>query len=177
MDARGGQLKHRLFPGDVAYPRSRRSFSRRVGLALLALALGTAGCSIPRWPVDAPLTSTYGFRMRGWTPDLHEGVDLGAPAGTPVQAMKDGRVLFAGTMSGYGQVVILEHGSKLRTVYAHLSRVNVRAGERVRGRQEVGAVGSSGNATGAHLHFEVWRWGRSADPVPLLGGPPGAHRR
>ena len=168
MDPRGAGLKRHSFVSEA---------SARLRILGLALLVSTGGCSIPRWPVDAPLTSGYGLRFLGWRPDIHEGVDLGAPAGTPVMAMKDGRVLFAGSMSGYGEVVILGHGEKLRTVYAHLSRLDVRTGQEVRGRQVIGAVGSSGNATGAHLHFEVWRWNRSADPVPLLGGPPPAHRR
>lgn len=144
----------------------------RVLLPLL-LSLASAACSLPRWPVYAPVTSPYGIRFLGLRPDLHKGVDLYVPAGTPVAAMKSGTVDFAGQMGGYGLVVILRHGESLKTVYAHLSEIAVRKGDRVKGRQVIGLSGQSGNASGPHLHFEVVRWGREDDPVPLLGGPPG----
>jgi murein DD-endopeptidase MepM/ murein hydrolase activator NlpD len=139
--------------------------------ALLALALLTA-CALPRWPVDGPVTSPFGLRWRGLLPDLHRGVDIAVPTGTAIRAMAPGTVRYAGTMAGYGQVVWLDHGGAVLSVYAHLSRLDVRTGERVAGQQVVGLSGATGEATGAHLHFEVWRWGRQADPVPLLGGPP-----
>lgn len=90
--------------------------------------------------------------------------------------MKPGRVNFAGEMTGYGLVIILEHNSRLRTVYAHLSELNVRKGDAVRGDQVIGKSGQSGNATGAHLHFEIQRWGKQEDPVEMLGGLPKSGR-
>lgn len=142
-------------------------------LALIPLVALTA-CSIPRWPVDAALTSPFGVRFFGLNPDIHKGVDLAVPVGTPVAAMKDGAVVFAGVMRGYGNVIILSHGDDVRSLYAHLSQISVRQGERVKGRQVIGLSGQSGNASGPHLHFEVTRWGLEEDPVPLLGGPPRA---
>ncbi len=138
---------------------------------LLALSAATS-CSVPRWPVDAPLTSAYGLRLRGWIPGIHEGVDLDVDEGTPVHAMMPGTAIHAGELGGYGLVVILQHGRSVQSLYGHLSRVDVRTGEEVAHRQAIGLSGSTGNATGPHLHFEVRRWGRSEDPVPLLGGPP-----
>ena len=138
-----------------------------------AAVLFLCGCSIPRWPIEGRLTSPYGLRFRGISPDVHPGVDIAAPSGTPVRAMKNGRVTFAGTMQGYGITVILEHGPGMRTLYGHLSEAHVRAGDEVRGRDVIGLVGATGNATAPHLHFEVRRWGRQEDPVPLLGGMPG----
>ena len=138
----------------------------------LALLFMLSGCSLPRWPVNAPLTSPYGLRLNGILPDLHEGVDLAAPTGTPVLAMRSGTVHFAGTMGGYGNVVILQHGTSTRSVYAHLSELRVRTGDRVDGQQVIALSGASGNATGPHLHFEIQRWGRAEDPVLLLGGFP-----
>jgi murein DD-endopeptidase MepM/ murein hydrolase activator NlpD len=138
-----------------------------------ALAAGlVASCSIPRWPVDGTMTSPFGLRMRGGSPGLHHGVDIAAPEGTPVRAMRGGRVEIAGTRGGYGQTVVIRHGGSLWTLYAHLSRIDVRVGDRVSGGQVIGAVGRTGNATGPHLHFEIVRWGRAEDPVPLLGGFP-----
>ena len=145
---------------------------RRTLLALLLLA--TAGCSIPRWPVDAGMTSAYGFRFSGVRPDVHRGVDLDVPSGTPVRAMADARVRFAGVMSGFGNVIWLDHGGSVLSVYAHLSEIHVAAGTLVQGGHVIGRSGATGNVTGPHLHFEVWRWGRPVDPVPLLGGRPGA---
>ncbi|HEX6134896.1 MAG TPA: M23 family metallopeptidase [Longimicrobiales bacterium] len=141
-------------------------------LPVILGAVVCSACSIPRWPVAGEMTSGYGVRLRGWSPDLHEGVDVSAPEGTSVRAMKAGRVEHAGPWGGYGLAVLIAHGSNVRTLYAHLSRIDVSEGERVGGGQQIGAVGSTGNATGAHLHFEVWRWGRAEDPVPLLGGFP-----
>jgi len=142
--------------------------------AVLALLLALGACAVPRWPLDGPMTSPYGVRVRGAIlPSVHRGVDIGVPDGTPVRTMMRGRVRFAGTMSGYGQVVWIDHGPDLLTVYAHLSRIDVTAGEEVRDRQVIGLSGRSGSATGPHLHFEGWRWGRPRDPVPLLGGFPG----
>lgn len=138
-------------------------------IVVLLLALASTACSIPRWPVSAPVTSPYGLRFLGWRPDFHYGVDLGVPAGTPVAAMKSGTVVFAGTMSGYGTVIILQHSPNLRTVYAHLSELNVRKGDEVEGRQVIGKSGQSGSASGPHLHFEIVRFGRQEDPFDWLG--------
>jgi murein DD-endopeptidase MepM/ murein hydrolase activator NlpD len=144
---------------------------RLIPISLLVFIAGSA-CSIPRWPVDGVVSSPFGLRLRGWSPDLHEGVDVAAPHGTTVRAMKAGRVEHAGAWGGYGLSVLIAHGSNVRTLYAHLSRIDVSEGERVGGGQQIGAVGQTGSATGPHLHFEVWRWGRAEDPVPLLGGFP-----
>lgn len=146
----------------------------RLGSTLLAITalIATASCSVPRWPVDGVMTSPYGLRLRGWRPDIHEGVDVAAVTGTPVRAMKDGRVERAGPWGDYGLAVVLSHGSNVHTLYAHLSRIDVKAGDDVAGGKVIGAVGQTGSATGPHLHFEVWRWGRAEDPVPLLGSVP-----
>jgi murein DD-endopeptidase MepM/ murein hydrolase activator NlpD len=141
----------------------------RVSALLTVIAL--SGCALPRWPVEAPLTSPYGLRFFGLRPDIHTGVDLAVPTGTEVTAMTSGSVEFAGAMRGYGMVVILRHASNTRTTYAHLSKISVSEGEHVNGRQVLGLSGQSGNATGAHLHFEIERWGRPEDPVSLLGPP------
>lgn len=139
---------------------------------VVAMAVGCSGCAVPRWPVDAPLSSPFGLRLRGIRPDLHRGVDLAVPEGTPVRTMAPGRVRFAGQQRGYGKVVWVDHGSSVLTVYAHLSELRVSTGDRVGAREVLGLSGSTGDVTAPHLHFEVWRWGREVDPVPLLGGRP-----
>ena len=118
------------------------------------------------------MSSPYGLRFDGIVPGIHRGVDIPVPVGTPVRAMSAGSVRVAGVMSGFGNVVFLDHGDEVETVYAHLSRVDVRAGEEVANGQVIGLSGQSGNATGPHLHFEIRRWGQAEDPVPLLGRHP-----
>jgi murein DD-endopeptidase MepM/ murein hydrolase activator NlpD len=114
---------------------------------------------------------TSGFAMRlhpilqTWR--AHLGIDYGAPSGTPVRAIGDGQVEFAGWQNGYGNVIQLRHGSSRSTVYAHLSRIGVKTGERITQGQTIGAVGATGWATGPHLHFEVKVDGRQVDPVKL----------
>jgi murein DD-endopeptidase MepM/ murein hydrolase activator NlpD len=145
----------------------------RITLPLfLCVLVLTSACSIPRWPVDAPLSSPYGLRLRGIRPTIHRGVDIDVPTGTEVRAMKDGRVRFAGVMRGFGNVVWIEHGAHTLTVYAHLSEIRAAANTWVSGGDVLGLSGATGEATGPHLHFEIWRWGREVDPVPLLGGLP-----
>lgn len=143
----------------------------RVTLAAVLVLIGS-GCGLPRWPVDARMTSDFGLRLRGLRPDVHRGVDLDVPTGTDVHAMADARVRFAGVMSGFGNVVWLDHGGSILSVYAHLSTIRVRQGDTVQRGQILGLSGATGDATAPHLHFEVWRWGHEVDPVPLLGGMP-----
>jgi murein DD-endopeptidase MepM/ murein hydrolase activator NlpD len=140
-----------------------------IALASLLLA---AGCSVPRWPVDGDLSSPYGVRRSGLDLRMHRGVDIPLPVGTPVRAMAPGRVHFAGTMSGYGYTIIIEHSGRTRTLYAHLSEIHVHVGQVLAARPVIGLSGASGNATGPHLHFEILRNGQAEDPVPLLGGFP-----
>lgn len=146
-------------------------------LVLVFVTAAAAGaCAVPQWPVAGSMTSPYGFRMRGWHPDFHNGVDVAAVEGAPVRAMKRGVVMRAGEMQGYGLGIILQHGANVRTIYGHLSHIAVKEGAHVDGGEVIGSVGHTGNATGPHLHFEIWRYGRSEDPVPLLGGfPPERH--
>lgn len=112
-----------------------------------------------------------GFKMR-FHPILgvwrrHEGVDYAAPQGTPVRSVGDGVVEFAGVQNGFGNVVILKHRNQQSTVYAHLSRINVRRGESVSQGQTIGAVGATGWATGPHLHFEFRVNGIHRDPLTV----------
>ena len=107
----------------------------------------------------------------------HQGVDYAAPVGTPIRAAGDGKVVFRGVQGGYGNVIILQHGSNISTLYGHMSRfANARVGGRVAQGEVIGYVGQSGLATGPHLHYEyrvngVHRNPRTvslppADPVP-----------
>jgi murein DD-endopeptidase MepM/ murein hydrolase activator NlpD len=99
---------------------------------------------------------------------MHTGIDIRAERGVPVRAAGPGEVLYSGWLRGYGQVVIVDHGNSLTTVYAHLSSSVVEEGMPVKEGQTIGAVGSSGTATGAHLHFEVRVNGDARDPLAYL---------
>ncbi|WP_328806633.1 M23 family metallopeptidase [Novosphingobium aerophilum] len=122
-------------------------------------------------PVEGvKLTSDFGMR---WHPVLggrraHKGVDLAAPAGTPIRASADGVVERADWFAGYGLYVALEHGGQIETRYGHMSRLNVAAGQRVRKGDVIGYVGSTGRSTGPHLHYEVRIAGEAVNPVPYL---------
>lgn len=112
---------------------------------------------------------TSGFAMRmhpilnSWK--QHKGVDYGAPAGTPIRAVGDGTVEFAGWQNGYGNVVEIRHSAQRSTLYAHMSRIDVHKGAHVEQGQHIGAVGMTGWATGPHLHFEVKVGGVQQDPM------------
>jgi murein DD-endopeptidase MepM/ murein hydrolase activator NlpD len=114
---------------------------------------------------------TSGFKMRLHpilqTMRAHLGIDYGAPTGTPVRTVGNGVVEFAGVQNGYGNVVIVRHSNQNVTVYAHLSRIDVRKGQSVDQGQKIGAVGSTGWATGPHLHFEFRVNGQHKDPSTL----------
>ncbi|MEP6740225.1 MAG: M23 family metallopeptidase [Caldimonas sp.] len=112
---------------------------------------------------------TSGFSMRMHpilnTWKQHNGVDYGAPTGTPVRTIGDGVVEFAGWQNGYGNVIHIRHSNERSTVYAHLSRIDVTKGQRVEQGATIGAVGQTGWATGPHLHFEVKIDGQQQDPL------------
>jgi murein DD-endopeptidase MepM/ murein hydrolase activator NlpD len=112
---------------------------------------------------------TSGFAMRMHpilnTWKQHKGVDYGAPTGTPIRAVGDGVVDFAGWQNGYGNVVEIRHSGGRSTLYAHMSRIDVKRGQRIEQGMRVGAVGSTGWATGPHLHFEVKQNGVQQNPM------------
>lgn len=115
---------------------------------------------------------TSGFNNRRFHPILkvarpHNGTDFGAPTGTPVRAVANGRVEFAGNSGGHGRYVKLDHQNGWDTSYSHLSRFVVRDGQQVKQGQVIGYVGSTGLATGPHLHYQMWRNGQYVDPMKV----------
>ena len=129
-----------------------------------------------RWPLAiAPrITSRFGWRAVSVAGNrYHQGLDLGAPTGTPVLAARDGVVHRTGWIGAYGYAVYLRHEDGFETRYAHLSRIDVATGARVGRGDRIGAVGTTGASTGPHLHFEVRRDGRALDPLTLLPEPGG----
>lgn len=109
------------------------------------------------WPVRGWVTSDFSVRLDPYTGERvnHEGLDVAAAIGTKVRAPADGTVVFAGVEGGYGRVVVIDHGYGLKTRYGHLSKAEVRVGDKVRRGQTIASVGNSGRSTGPHLHYEV----------------------
>ncbi len=141
---------------DAAVREAARLRARREALQAARLAFG--------WPLRGRLTSTFGLRHGR----PHEGIDLAAPRGTPVRAAEAGRVIHAGPLGAYGKLVVVDHGGRFATVYAHNRRLLVRKGDRVEKGQPLAEVGSTGNATGPHLHFEVRVARVARDPLLYL---------
>jgi murein DD-endopeptidase MepM/ murein hydrolase activator NlpD len=115
------------------------------------------------WPVSGPITSGFGWRWGR----MHEGIDIGVPCGTPIHAAASGTVIYSGWMDGYGNFVVIDHGNGLATAYGHQSAIYVSGGSVSQG-QSIGAVGSTGDSTGCHLHFEVRVNGNPVDPLGYL---------
>ena len=126
---------------------------------------GPAGRLGFAWPtLSHRINSPYGPRWGGF----HTGIDIWCPQGNPDFASKAGRVISAGWSGGYGEATIIDHGGGYATLYAHQSRIYVHEGQIVRRGQQIGACGSTGNATGAHLHFEIRINGHPVNPAPYL---------
>ena len=121
-------------------------------------------------PSDGRITSNYGWRTHPIfrTGRMHSGTDFGAPYGAPIYAAEGGVVVSASFRGGYGNTVIIDHGGGLTTLYAHQSRFAVGAGQQVARGQVIGYIGSTGNSTGPHLHFEVRVNGATRDPMGYL---------
>jgi len=127
-------------------------------------------CVPSAWPTRGWVTSDFGDRDDPYTSQKtpHAGMDIAAPHGKAVEAPAEGTVLFAGVEGGYGNVIVVDHGHGIRTRYGHLSRLMVKAGEKVKRGQQMGAVGSTGRSTGSHLHYEVRVNGVPQNPRKFL---------
>lgn len=121
-------------------------------------------------PVMGRVSSLFGNRRHPKTKKFHfhSGIDIVARKGTPIVCSSSGRVSYTGWRRGYGLMVIVDHGNDLQTVYAHCSKVAVKSGQTVNAGQRVAYVGSTGVATGSHLHFEVRRSGNVRNPFRYL---------
>lgn len=144
------------------------------GQQVLPAAAGPGGLA---WPLAARVeTQPFGctaFALEpaaSWCPSghAHTGIDLAAPAGTPVHAAAAGRARVGWNPGGYGLYLVVDHGGGISTLYGHLESTAVLDGDVVAAAQEIGRVGSTGLSTGPHLHFEVRRDGRPVDPAPWL---------
>lgn len=122
------------------------------------------------WPATGRVSSEYGTRRHPISNNmqLHKGIDIAAPMGTPVTATGAGTVSFAGERGGYGLTVVIDHGYGVQTLYAHNSRLYVKAGDVVRRGDRIAAVGSTGLSTGPHVHYEVHVQGDPVNPREYL---------
>lgn len=140
---------------------SIRSLERFLGRASRVLA------SLPsRWPVRGPVNSDFGQRRSPWAPnsEFHSGIDIGAPIGTPVRAPAPGVVVFAGQHPEYGITVIIEHGNDTKSLYGHLSRLNVAVDQSVQRGDTIALTGNTGRSSGPHLHYEIQVKGQPVNP-------------
>ncbi len=174
-----------LRPPHVIYGLSRPSADlilqeirlRRQSIQYLVSDMEAASDKVERipsiWPLKGTrgkITSRYGYRRDPFNYRLrhHDGVDVSAPTGTPVVATAKGVVAYAGRDGDYGNIVRVDHGNGIQTWYAHLSSISVKRGDKISRQDLVGKVGSTGRATGAHLHFEVHVNGRPVDGEKYL---------
>ncbi len=125
----------------------------------------TIASPVKRWACSR-ITSRFGPRSRGGR--VHEGIDIKTESGEEVLAAAAGIVSYAGRRSGYGTLIVIDHGNEVTTRYGHLFALTVRRGERVGAGESIGRAGKRGRASGTHLHFEIRRAGRPIDPEPHL---------
>lgn len=121
-------------------------------------------------PINGWISSSFGYRRHPYDGSyrFHAGVDIAADNGTPVRAPAAGTVLFSGGRSGYGKVVVIDHGYGIRTLFGHGSKLYVNAGERVKRGQKIAEVGNTGRSTGPHLHYEVRKNGQPVNPAAFF---------
>jgi murein DD-endopeptidase MepM/ murein hydrolase activator NlpD len=149
-------------------PDTRSTIGAPAASILDSSSIDQVNLQVPRGRVS----SAYGWRSDPFNgaPKFHNGIDVAQAYGQDVRAAAGGRVAFAGDRGSYGTTVIVEHPRGRRTLYAHLSATDVRAGDSVDSGQVIGKSGNSGHSTGPHLHFEVLDEGRPVDPVAVVAG-------
>ena len=122
------------------------------------------------WPTSGRLTSTFGGRRSpgGIGSTNHKGIDIAGSRGQAIKAADGGTVTYAGWMGGYGYLVIIDHGNGYQTYYGHNSKLLVNVGTKVYKGQQIAKMGSTGNSTGNHCHFEIRKYGTSVNPLNYL---------
>jgi murein DD-endopeptidase MepM/ murein hydrolase activator NlpD len=155
---------------EVSESQALAAASAQLAAQLRAASDQTGGTAAPAdaphfiWPVSGPITSPFGMR---WG-TLHPGIDIGVPSGTPVHAAAAGKVVWCGWMSGYGNLVMIDHGGGYATAYGHNTSVAVSCGQEVAQGQVIAYSGCTGFCTGPHVHFEVRVDGNPVDPLGYL---------
>jgi len=142
-----------------------RALERFLGRATRVLA------ALPsRWPVRGQVNSGYGSRTSPWSAnsEFHSGLDIGARVGTPVKSPAPGTVVFAGVNAEYGQTLIIEHSNETKSLYGHLSKLNVAVNQKVQRGDVVALTGNTGRSSGPHLHYEIRIKDQSVNPTSYL---------
>jgi lipoprotein NlpD len=116
------------------------------------------------WPVKGKITSKFGPRRE----TFHDGIDISARVGTRIRAIQAGQVMYSDRLRGYGNIIIIRHGQRLASVYAHNRKNLVRKGKKIRRGEVIGEVGTTGRVTGPHLHFEIRKNNTARDPLYYL---------
>lgn len=122
-------------------------------------------------PFQGRITSTFGHRENpfdGSNVETHKGLDIAGPFGSPVKAMAEGKVEFAGLRGGFGNCIMLKHANGIETLYGHLSKILVKVGDNIDIGQIIGKIGSTGRSTGPHLHYEIHKNGQKINPQSFL---------
>jgi murein DD-endopeptidase MepM/ murein hydrolase activator NlpD len=124
------------------------------------------------FPVMGDISSPFGYRKHPMTgrDDFHSGIDISTSPGNPVKATADGIVSFSGWSGGSGNLIVLEHGHGFSTFYAHNRKLNVRVGQKVKRGSVISYAGSTGDSTGPHVHYEIWKEGKPVNPKIYLKG-------
>ncbi len=166
-----GVLERQIAVGGASYKKSVEDVYYLNFLEQRSQYLLSTIRSVPMgYPVYGRITSHVGWRKspfgRGY--EFHSGIDIEAPYGSPVVATADGTVEYAGSLGEYGKTVIISHPSGYTTLYAHLSEISVKEGQRVKAGEVIGRVGSTGRSTGPHLHYEVLYQGRLKNPLDYI---------
>ena len=178
----GGGTTTSALDGDADRASVKEDLARLVGevkdegdnLRALEQFLGRAGkllASLPsRWPVRGPLNSEFGRRASPWaeSSEFHSGIDIGAPIGTEVKTPAPGTVVFAGRQAEFGVTLIIDHGNDTKSLYGHLSKLNVTADQKIQRGDLVAFSGNTGRSSGPHLHYEIQVRGQPVNPNTYL---------
>jgi murein DD-endopeptidase MepM/ murein hydrolase activator NlpD len=176
MDGKGGREEPLLMTGTETALLNLQAEAARQAASFADLVEGL-GERMDQWaatpsirPVRGWLSSGFGKRLSPFTGTImmHKGIDLATYIGTPIVAPANGRIEYSGIDSGLGQVVVIDHGHGIKTLFGHLSKSFVRVGQRVERGEAIAAVGNSGLSTGSHLHYEVRVNGRAVDPLRYI---------
>jgi murein DD-endopeptidase MepM/ murein hydrolase activator NlpD len=144
---------------------------RLTALERLMTRAGKAVAALPsRWPVRGAVNSEFGMRQSPWTSgmEFHSGLDIRASGGTAIYAPASGTVVLAGVHQEYGNAIIVDHGQDIRSLYGHLSRLNVQPGQRIERGGLIGWTGNTGRSSGPHLHYEILVRGQAVNPRAYL---------
>lgn len=176
LSKKASQISERIFSSNIDYitGESKKSLTSFQDIAWYITNEQNIYKATPSiWPTSGRLTSHYGYRIitiGGATKgDLHPGVDIASDPDTPIYATADGVVRNAGYVrAGLGNTILIDHGFGFSTLYGHTTAIKVKPGQSVKRGQLIALMGTTGRSTGTHLHYEIWRYGESVNPMKYL---------